>query len=169
MPFRVALAVRKLQNLHGMFVGVLEIESLDACGVFVPIRQALRAGRGVLHFVLAQNLISAVHVADDDGDVLEPHIIATGIRGNRTPFGRKKLQQLDGLAAQLHAHDADSRTKDAEEMLDFVAGQLDVGDFVKGQYAGVKIDGTVHVFDGDDNRADFADLDCRTARGSGGC
>jgi len=29
-------AVGELQNLHGMFIGVFEVESLDAARVFVP-------------------------------------------------------------------------------------------------------------------------------------
>ncbi len=95
MPLGIAFTIGELQNLHGMFIGVFEVESFDAARVFVPIRQLLRTGGGVLDFILSQNRVGAVHVADDDGDVLKPDVVASGINGNGTALGSQKLQQLD--------------------------------------------------------------------------
>src|SRR6266568_3216649 len=52
LPLGIAFALRELQDLHRMFIGVFEIESLDAARIFVPIWQTLRSRGSVLNFVL---------------------------------------------------------------------------------------------------------------------
>src|SRR5437016_5929343 len=64
MPLGIAFTLGELQNLHGMFIGVFEVESFNAARVFVPIRQPLRTGGGVLDSILSQNRVGAVHVVD---------------------------------------------------------------------------------------------------------
>src|SRR5713101_5403563 len=124
MPPGIAFTVGELQNFDGVLIGVFEVESFDATRIPVPIGQALRAGGGVLDFVLPQNRIGAVHIANDNGDVLEPNVIAPGIYGNRATLRSQKLQQLDGFAAELHGDNSNARAEYAEEVLDVVSGYL---------------------------------------------
>src|SRR6516165_813506 len=91
MPFGVASSYWKPQDFGGMFVWVLEVKGLNSTGIFVPVRQALRPRRSELDLVLPQDPIGAVHIADDDGDVLKPEIIAARIYGNRPASGSEKL------------------------------------------------------------------------------
>src|SRR5271165_1222057 len=79
VPLGRSLVLGKFQNLHGMLVGILEIERLDARGVFIPIGQSLWSGRSVLDAIFTQHPIGPVHVADDDGNVLKPKIVAARI------------------------------------------------------------------------------------------
>src|SRR5215467_14587787 len=76
MPLGIALPLRKPKDFDGMLVRILEIESPDAACVLVPIRETLWRGRSVLDLVLTENCIGAIHVADDDGDVLKPEVVA---------------------------------------------------------------------------------------------
>src|SRR5713226_6547755 len=124
MPLGIALTIRELQNLHGVFIGVFEVESLDATRVFVPIRQPLRSRGGVLDFVLPQNRIGAVHIADDDRNMLKPDVIASGIYGNGPALRSQKLQQLDGFTSKLHRYNSNARPEDAKEVFDVVPSHL---------------------------------------------
>src|SRR5262249_41989187 len=113
MPFRIALAGRKAQDFEEVSIGIAEVERLDAAGAGIPIRQALRLGRGVGDAVCAQMRIRAIHVAYDDGDVLEPAIVAARIRGNRAPLWREVFGQLQALVTEAQTDDAHARTEDA--------------------------------------------------------
>ena len=110
-PFR-----REIEDLQGMAVGVAEIEGADTAGVRVPVGQPLRFRRGVLYLVLAQPLIGAVHVADDDGDVLEPAVVAARVRREGRPWAQI-LGQLDEFVSQLQARDARAQAEDARQVL----------------------------------------------------
>src|SRR5262249_48013272 len=88
LPLRVALAFRELQNLQGVSVGVFEIKSFDPACILVPIWQPLRPGRSVLDFMLAQPLIGALHIARDDGDVLEPAVVTARVCWQRATARR---------------------------------------------------------------------------------
>src|SRR5713226_2581950 len=121
MPLGIAFTVGELQNLHGMFIGVFEVESSDAARVVVPIRQPLRTGGGVLDFILSQHRVGAVHVADDDRDVLKPDVVASGINGNGTALGSQKLQKLNGFTSQLQVHNSNARPEYAEKVFDVVS------------------------------------------------
>src|SRR6266849_6134763 len=148
LPPGITFTLGELQNLHGMFIGVFEVESLDAARVFVPIRQTLRARGSVLDFVLPQNRIRTVHIADDDGDVLKPHVVASGIDGNGAALGSQKLQKLDGFASQLQCYDSHARPEYAKEVLDLVSRNLSVRHLFEGQNASIEINGAIHVLDG---------------------
>src|ERR1051325_1110928 len=75
LPLLIALAFRKLQNLEPVLIRIAKVESLDAAGVLVPVRQTLWTGRSVFDLVLAQQCVSLIHVAGDDGNVLKPAIV----------------------------------------------------------------------------------------------
>src|SRR5690348_2515938 len=98
LPFRVAFPSRKVKDFKRVSVGIFEIKRFDAAGVLVPIGQTLRTGRSMFHVVLPQNRIGAVHVAHDDGEVLEPQVVAAGIGGNRTATRSEKLDKFDRFA-----------------------------------------------------------------------
>src|SRR5579885_1363937 len=65
VPFGIPFVFGELQDFERMLVRILEIERLDSSGIFVPIRQPLGTGRRILDFVLAQDLVGAIHIADD--------------------------------------------------------------------------------------------------------
>ena len=63
--------------------------------------------RDVLHVVLSQDAVGSVHVADDDGDVLERQVVTARVGGNRRTGCTDELQQFDAFVSQLevnHAH-----------------------------------------------------------------
>ena len=147
-----------------MLVRILEIERLDARGVFVPIRQSLRPGRSVLDAIFTQHLIRPVHVADDDGDVLKPKIVAARIGRDRAAARSKKLNEFDRLIAQPHSDDADAGTEHPEQMLDVFTRDFRVRSLFKREHVRVKINRAVHISNGHLNRPDCDDLGlCRRA------
>src|SRR3954447_11080426 len=75
VPLRIALARREPQDLQRMPVRIAKIERADAARVEVPDRQKLRPRRRMLHLVLPEPLVTAIHVADNDRDVLKPVVI----------------------------------------------------------------------------------------------
>src|SRR2546428_10130488 len=87
MPSVQALVRRKLENFQRVTVRILEIEGPDTGRVLVPLRQALRSSGRVFHFVLAQPPVGLIHVADDDGYVLEGAIVAVSIHGDGPALG----------------------------------------------------------------------------------
>src|SRR5829696_4812671 len=118
MPFRITLVGWKGEHFQGMPVRIAEIESANSTGVPVPIGQPLRTWRSVLHFVLAQPLISLVHIADNQRYMLEPAIVAARVDGRGTPFWRQVLRQLDELVAQAQARAAQLQSEDALQVFE---------------------------------------------------
>ena len=62
--------------------------------------QRLGTGGGMLHPEPPEPGVGAVHVAHDDGDVLEPAVVAPGVRRRRAPAGSEILGQLEPLLAR---------------------------------------------------------------------
>src|SRR6516165_6775716 len=77
VPLGISFVGRKLQDFQRMIVRVPEIEGSNSTGILVPIGQKLWTGGRMFDFVAAKNRVGAVHVADDDCDVLEPQVIAS--------------------------------------------------------------------------------------------
>src|SRR5215471_15604628 len=71
----------------------------------------------MLHFVFTQPLVCAIHIADDDGDVLEPSVIAARIDRRGPPSWREKLGQFDVLFAESHPCSPRAQAKDTREVL----------------------------------------------------
>src|SRR5215469_12402614 len=138
MPFAVPFSFWKRQDFDGMFVWVLEVKRLNSPGIFVPVGQALRSRRSELDSVLEQNLIGAVHIADNNGDVLKPEIIAARIRGNRPASRSEKLRQLNRLITEFHFNQSHSRPKHAEEVFHFITRDFAVRDLLECQHARVE-------------------------------
>src|SRR5713101_1631458 len=43
MPFRISLALRKLEDFNRVLIRILKVKGLDPTGILVPIGQALRS------------------------------------------------------------------------------------------------------------------------------
>src|SRR5262245_51192839 len=145
-----------------MAVGVFEVEGTNARGVRNGLGKELRLGRGELHLVGTQNPVGAVHVADDDGDMLKPLIVAPGIR-RRGPSGyrgREELGELDALLAQPQPGDPHSATEHAGEALQFRTSDLTFRLNLECQDAGIKGDRPIQI------RNREADPDYSARRGS---
>ncbi|WP_200248776.1 hypothetical protein [Lamprobacter modestohalophilus] len=63
--------------------------------------------------MLAQMLVGPLHVTDDDGDVLEPAVVAARIGRDGTALRHQVFDELDALLAQTQA-----RAEQAVEVLD---------------------------------------------------
>jgi len=87
--------------------------------------------RGVLHPLGAQPGVCAVHVAHDDGHVLEPSVVAPRVGGHRSPARREVLGELEHLVAEPHAHHAHAEPDDALQALPVGTPDLDVDTFSK--------------------------------------
>jgi hypothetical protein len=126
LPARVALPLREGDQLEEVSVRVAKVEGLDAGGVRIPVGEALRARRGVLDAIRAQLRVGLRHVGDDDGDVLEPAVVAAAVLRERAPARRQEFVQLERLAAEPHRHHPQARAEHAPEALDGFARHLDV-------------------------------------------
>src|SRR5262249_10808984 len=114
MPARVALAGREVEDFQVMAVRIAEVKRLDATRIGVPVRQPLWSSGSVPDFVPAQVLIRPVHVIDDNGDVLEPAVVATGVFRDGSTLWGEKLHEIEMLLAQSHTDNAQTQAEDAE-------------------------------------------------------
>src|SRR6266478_7049991 len=135
-----------------MLVRVLKIEGRDAGSVLVPVRKPLRPGRSVLNFVLPQPGVRLVHIADNDGDVLKPAIVAARIDGDWSTFRRQVFCELDELVAEPHSYYAHSQPEYPFEVLVALPGDLGVRYLLERQHFGIEIHSAIHVGDGDADR-----------------
>src|SRR5271166_6176708 len=103
MPFRAAFILWKGEHFEEMAVRVAKVERLDSGGVFIPVRKPLRSGRSVLNLVLSKPRICSVHVAGDNGDMLEPAIIGPCFGGRWPTPGSQEFRQFDEFIAQAHS------------------------------------------------------------------
>jgi hypothetical protein len=121
------LALGELQDLQEVAVRVAEVEGLDAAGVGVPVGERLRAARGVPDAVLPQPGVGPVHVARDDGDVLEGVVVGPDVSRYRPSRWGEVLGELDLLCPQAHPHDPHPGAENTYEPLVCLTPHLDVG------------------------------------------
>src|SRR5439155_13846846 len=95
----VALPIWELEDLEGMPIGIVEVEGADAARLGVPIREPLRRPRHALHAMRLEHRVGPLHVAHDDGDVLEPAVVAVCARGSRAPRRVEPGHELERLVA----------------------------------------------------------------------
>ena len=105
--------------------------------------------RFMLDSVLPQPRIGLVHVADDDGDVLEPAVVGAHVRGNRAAARDEVLRELDEFIAQPHANNTHAQAEHALQMLVSVAVHFDVRHFLEAQHAREEFRRAVHVGNGE--------------------
>src|SRR6266567_5845332 len=106
----------------------------------------------MFHLVLPQPGIRLVHVANNDGDVLEPAIIAARIHWNRATLRREIFRQLDGLVPKPHSDHAHSQSEHALEMLVVLTSDFGVRYFLEREHLGIEIHRSVHIGDRDSDR-----------------
>src|SRR5262245_6674158 len=116
-----------------MLIRVFKVERHDAAGVLVPIRQCLRARGCMLDFVRSQPPISAIHVRNNDGDMLKPSIIASGIHWHRPALRREIFRELDGFLSELHPNDSSTKAKETLQSFVIRTGYFGIGYFLEGQ------------------------------------
>src|ERR1041385_9253431 len=75
VPFGQAFLWGEPQNLQNMVIRIAKVKRFDATRILVPGWQGLRAAAGEVDLVLAKPGIRGIHVAYDDGDVLDPAIL----------------------------------------------------------------------------------------------
>ena len=122
------LSGRELQDLERMAVGIAEIEGPDARGVGDRLGEQLRPGGSVAHLEAAKPRVCAVHVAHDDGYVLEPVVVAPAVHRRRPARRREVLGELQVLVTQAQAHDAESHPEHAGQRLIRRSGHLVVAE-----------------------------------------
>ena len=111
----------------------------------------------MLDAVLTKPSVGPVHVAHDDGHVLEPPVIAARAERHGPPLGGEVFDQLDRLVAEPHADRAHAEPEDALELFVLPAPYLDVGDLLEAEHLGVEGDRPVGVGHGHPDRAHRAD------------
>ncbi len=103
-----------------------------------------------------------VHVAHDDGDMLEPEVVAVRRHGNRPGVRRRdELRQIDPLLAELHADHPCAHAEETVEPVIFRSVDLHVADGGERQHVAVKGDGSVHVRHGETDGRDGLSGDVR--------
>src|SRR5712691_4367599 len=134
MPFVQALVRRKLENFPRVTVRVL-----------VPLRQALRSSGRVFHFVLAQQWVGLIHVADDDGYVLEGAIVAVSIHGDGPALGGEVLSQLYVFIPKPHPDYVHPQPEDPLQVFVSLARHFRVRNLFEGQDFGIEINRSIQV------------------------
>jgi hypothetical protein len=112
-------------------IGIFEVKRLNASGIGVPVRQPLRTGGGVLDLMLPQPLVSTLHIADDECDVLKPAIVTTRIHRNRSAPRGEEFGQFDAFLAEPHPYHPHPQAEHTLELFVGAAGYLDVRDFLE--------------------------------------
>ena len=80
----------------------------------------------MLDTVFSQNLIGLIHVAHDDGDVLEPAVVAARIDRYGATLGREVLGQLDLLVTQAQSSHSHPESEHALKPFVLSAPELDL-------------------------------------------
>src|SRR5262244_4589183 len=89
LPDRGGLAGREVNQFQIVTFRVAELDRLDTGCPRVRFRDRDRVCRNLLDVVLLQDLVRGIHVADDDGHMLEPLVIAVRRHWDRPP-GRRR-------------------------------------------------------------------------------
>jgi len=97
--------------------------------------------------VLAQPAVGAVHIAHDNGDVLEPSVVAAGIDRRRPAPRREEFGQFDVLFTEPDPRRPHPETEYAGKAL-----------------VGVERDGTIEIRDRQSDRVDSFDKRLRSGK-----
>src|SRR6266436_5602244 len=119
----------------------------------------------MLNFELAKSGVGLVHIADNDGNVLEPAVIALGVDRNRTTAWRKELHQFDMFVSQRQAYHPQAQTKNPIEVLIGVARNFALDFLMKGEYARIEVDRALQVRDRNADRVNGSYERSGAARG----
>ena len=78
-------------------------------------------------------LVGALHVAHDDGEVLEPEIVRAAVDGDRLTAGRQVLLQLDALVSELQRRAAHARAEHAGQIVVVAVGDDAFADLLESE------------------------------------
>ena len=78
LPRRVALSRREIDQLERMTLRVMKLDRLDAGRAGIGRRDGDGMRGDLPHIVVLQDFVGSIHVADDDGHMLEPGVVAVG-------------------------------------------------------------------------------------------
>ena len=76
VPFSCPLAGWVFNQFEDVMIDISKIKGFDSGGWFEIGRQSLRCGRHVPNFVATQIFVGSVQIADDDGQMLKPTVVA---------------------------------------------------------------------------------------------
>src|SRR5690606_29298800 len=97
-------ARREVDDFEEMSVRVPEVKSPYASRRFVPFRNRLGRRRCERDFIFSQQLKCPFHIANDNGNVLEPAVITPRAWRIGPALGRKVLRKLYYLISEPHAY-----------------------------------------------------------------
>src|SRR5262245_41356538 len=95
--------------------------------------------------MLAEPLISAIHVAEDQRNVLKPAVVAARVDRDGTPLRGQVLGQLDDLVPEAQPGPPQPQPEHAWQMLELLAGGLEFGNLLEREDAGVELDRPVDI------------------------
>src|SRR5919109_2015469 len=95
--------------------------------------------------------VCAIHVADNDRDMLKRAVVAARISGDRPAARGQVVRQLDRLLAQPQSRDPSLPAYAGELRQSRVANDV-VGHFFEGQDVRIESERAIHVVDGDSDR-----------------
>jgi hypothetical protein len=99
LPTGLSFAGGEADQFEGVPVGVAKVGSLDPSCVGIPSRQPLGRRTGVTNPVGVEPVAGGADIADHDGHMLKPQVIAAAVRRHR-PAQPPAFIEDDGLAAQ---------------------------------------------------------------------
>jgi hypothetical protein len=137
-----------------MSVRILEVKRANAGRAGDGFGQQLGAGRGMLDLESPEPSVRAVHVAHDDGHVLEPAIVAPGVGGRGAPGRAQILGELQVLLAQLEPHHPNAGAGEPLQAVVARPACLLIAHDPKVEHMGVELHRAVHVAHGHPHHRD---------------
>src|SRR5436853_1420540 len=114
---------------------IVELDRLYARSPGIRLRDRNRSGGNLPDIGLLQALIRSIHVAHDNGHMLEPKIVAVGGDGDWPPGGWRNIAgKLDGLLAELQVNDAHVDVEHALHPVIFASHQTKIRALLELQY-----------------------------------
>src|SRR5262249_31225419 len=131
----IALAGGEIYQLEGMTFRVVKLDRLYTGP------PPLRRGGGdwmsgnLPHIGLLSNLLGSIPIADHDGHMLEPGIVAVGPNRDEPSGGRRDiLGDLDRLLAKVQLHDAHVGVEYADQGVVLAADDAKIGKLLELQH-----------------------------------
>src|SRR5215471_12232525 len=147
-----ALAFREPDEFEVVPLRVPVVKRPDACHRREIVWQGLRPCAYVPDVMSAQCGIGHIHIADNDGEVLKPQVVAAAIRRNgAASWRRNELSELNLLLPNSQSDDSHPRAEDPGEFLARLAQHFTIIDDFKGQDLGVECKHPIQIRDGKTN------------------
>src|SRR5262249_27398593 len=108
--------------------------------------------------VVTQPPVGAIYVLDDDGDMLEPTVVAARVRRDRPPARREVLDQLERLVTEAQPDDPHPESEHTLQSLPRVAGRLEIRHRLQAEHVAVEGERAIHVRHGHTDGVHSCDL-----------